>query len=44
MVAYDRNAPESRSLQGWLTHDDFILRSTFGAPTSSCGQTLTSQG
>jgi hypothetical protein len=32
MVAYDGNAPESNSLQGWLMHDAFILRSTFGSP------------
>jgi hypothetical protein len=32
MVAYDANAPESQVLQGWLMHDRFILRGTFGAP------------
>jgi len=32
MVAYDNNAPESQILQGWLMHDNFILRGTFGAP------------
>ena len=30
MVAYDNNAPESQILQGWLMHDNFILRGTFG--------------
>ncbi|MGH9629767.1 MAG: hypothetical protein ACRD7E_15740 [Bryobacteraceae bacterium] len=32
MVAYDSNAVESQFLQGWLTHDRFVLRSPFGAP------------
>jgi hypothetical protein len=32
MVAYDANAGESQMLQGWLTHDKYQLRSTFGAP------------
>ncbi len=32
MVPYDANAPESQLLQGWLMHDNFILRSTLGAP------------
>ena len=32
MVAYDVNAPESQVLQGWLMHDKFMLKSTFGAP------------
>jgi hypothetical protein len=32
MVAFDTNAPANQSLQGWLMHDNFILRSTFGAP------------
>jgi len=32
MVAYDANAPSSQILQGWLMHDKFILRGTFGAP------------
>lgn len=32
MVAMDVNAPESQVLQGWLMHDKFILKSTFGAP------------
>jgi hypothetical protein len=32
MVPYDSNAPESQMLQGWLMHDNFMMRSTFGAP------------
>lgn len=32
MVPYDANAPESQLLQGWVMHDNFILRSTLGAP------------
>jgi hypothetical protein len=32
MVALDINAPESQVLQGWLMHDHFILKGTFGAP------------
>src|SRR5712692_3462882 len=32
MVPYDSNAPESQILQGWLMHDNFLLRSTFGTP------------
>jgi hypothetical protein len=32
MVAYDANAAESQLLQGWLMHDQFMLRGTFGAP------------
>ncbi len=32
MVPYDTNAPESQILQGWLTHDNFLLRSTLGTP------------
>lgn len=32
MVAYDTNAPESQVLQGWLMHDNFLLKSTFGTP------------
>ncbi len=31
MVAFDVNAAESQVLQGWLMHDKFILRGTFGA-------------
>jgi hypothetical protein len=30
MVAYDTNAPQSQVLQGWLMHDNFMLRGTFG--------------
>jgi len=32
MVAYDNNAEESQYLQGWLMHDNFMLRGAFGAP------------
>jgi hypothetical protein len=32
MVAYDTNAAESQLLQGWLMHDQFMLRGAFGAP------------
>ncbi|HLK69921.1 MAG TPA: hypothetical protein VKU19_41110 [Bryobacteraceae bacterium] len=32
MVAYDVNAQEIQVLQGWLMHDRFMLRGTFGAP------------
>jgi hypothetical protein len=32
LVAFDVNAPESQFLQGWIQHDNFILRGTFGAP------------
>ena len=32
MVAFDTNAPSTQVLQGWLMHDRFMLRSTFGAP------------
>lgn len=32
MVAFDVNAAESQVLQGWLMHDHFILRGTFGTP------------
>lgn len=32
MVAYDANAPQTQVLQGWLMHDRFLLRGTFGAP------------
>ena len=31
MVAYDSNALESQFLQGWLLHDHFSLRGTYGA-------------
>ena len=30
MVAYDNNAPESQVLQGWLMHDNFMMRGTYG--------------
>jgi hypothetical protein len=32
IVAFDTNAPDNQALQGWLMHDNFMLRSTFGAP------------
>lgn len=32
MVALDSNAAESQVLQGWLMHDHFMMRGTFGAP------------
>jgi len=32
MVPYDPNAPEIQLLQGWLMHDNFMLRSTLGTP------------
>jgi hypothetical protein len=32
MVAYDTNAPSSQVLQGWLTHDLFLMRGGFGIP------------
>ena len=32
MVPYDVNAPESQILQGWLMHDNFMLRTPLGAP------------
>ncbi len=32
MVPYDTNAPEIQLLQGWLMHDNFLLRSTLGTP------------
>ncbi|MEJ7605111.1 MAG: hypothetical protein WKF37_02335 [Bryobacteraceae bacterium] len=32
MVAYDNNAVESQFLQGWLLHDSYQLRGTFGSP------------
>jgi hypothetical protein len=32
MVALDTNAAESQVLQGWLMHDRFMLRGTYGAP------------
>src|ERR1035441_6110702 len=32
MVALDVNGAESQVLQGWLMHDHFMLRGTYGAP------------
>ncbi|MEO8595126.1 MAG: hypothetical protein ABI759_17535 [Candidatus Solibacter sp.] len=32
MVALDVNAAETQVLQGWLMHDHFMLRGTFGTP------------
>jgi hypothetical protein len=32
MVAIDTNAAESQVLQGWLMHNQFVLRGPFGAP------------
>jgi hypothetical protein len=32
IVPYDTNAPESQLLQGWLMHDNFLLRGTLGTP------------
>ena len=32
MVAYDTNAPQSQSLQGWLLHDNFQLHGLLGTP------------
>jgi hypothetical protein len=32
MVAYDTNAAETQYLQGWLTHERYLLRSAWGAP------------
>jgi hypothetical protein len=32
IVAFDTNATESQLLQGWLMHDRFLLRGSFGAP------------
>ena len=32
MVAYDSNAPDTQLLQGWLMHDKYLLRSSFGVP------------
>jgi len=32
MVAYDVNAASSQVLQGWLMHDRYLLRGTFGVP------------
>jgi len=32
MVAFDVNSAETQVLQGWLMHDKFVLKGTFGAP------------
>jgi len=32
MVAYDTNALSSQALQGWLTHDRYLMRSGLGIP------------
>jgi hypothetical protein len=32
IVAYEINGAESQVLQGWLMHDKYVLRGTFGAP------------
>jgi hypothetical protein len=32
MVAYDPNAPDTQVLQGFLMHDKYLMRGTFGAP------------
>jgi hypothetical protein len=32
MVAYDANAMDTQLLQGWLMHDRFLLRGSFGIP------------
>jgi len=32
MVAFDTNAQETQFVQGWLIHDRFMLRGTFGIP------------
>lgn len=32
MVAFDTNAQETQFVQGWLIHDRFMMRSTFGNP------------
>jgi len=32
MVAFDTNAEDSQYLQGWLMHDNFMLRGALGAP------------
>lgn len=31
-AAYDPDLPESETLQGWLMHDPFAMRDSFGAP------------
>lgn len=32
MVAFDTNAQETQFVQGWLIHDRFLMRGTFGIP------------
>jgi hypothetical protein len=32
LVAYDNNSTETQFVQGWLLHDRFSMRGTFGAP------------
>lgn len=32
LVAYDNNSTETQFVQGWLMHDRFVMRGTFGAP------------
>lgn len=32
MVAFDSNAQETQFVQGWLIHDRFLMRGTFGIP------------
>jgi hypothetical protein len=32
IVAFDPDAPESQALQGWLMHDPFAMRDSFGVP------------
>ncbi len=32
MVAYDANEPDTQVLQGWLMHDKYLMRGTFGTP------------
>jgi hypothetical protein len=32
MVAFDTNAQETQFVQGWLIHDRFLMRGTFGVP------------
>lgn len=32
MVAFDVNAPESQVLQGWIMHDKYLMRGSFGLP------------
>ena len=32
MVAYDNNVVESQFIQGWVAHDAFQMRGTFGSP------------